>query len=896
MMNARFYRRLSLGTCGAAVIAPLLMCSSAAAVTKSWDGSGTTYSGNSWSGNYNWLPTGVPNDTNPVFVGDTSIAYTEQQTLDSNISIENVIFDSAGMYGLAGGTGGSYVLTLVGDGGTSPLITLDQYFGGSSSSATFYLGGLGGPGYLYVYLNTTGDLDIEQPSGDTRTMDVTGTIEGPGGFNKTGDGTLILVEPNTYTGTTTVTAGTLNIGSSATLGDSSSPPAVDLNGGELEYGGAADKDIPNAITLGGGAVNVVGSGLFQLSGEITGTAALDKLGQGSLILKHTNYYSGGTVAEGGVLYTQATNALPYGGPVAISTSDGNYAGLALQGYNQSVSDIILFAGKSSTSYAIADLQGGTLTLGGDISLLDNSVYPGYGIPAFIQGTGGGTIDLDGGTRTVNVAGNYNANDPYGYLDDLYISPTITDGGLAITGTDSVADGSTLAAVSLSGTNTYSLGTTVNNAILDISSDDNLGNTSGSLTLNGSILNTHANISSSRSIVLGTGGGQINMEGYTVSYGTISGSGYLNIYGAGTFTIAAAPTYTGNTTVYEGALEYDITSGSVSVGSGATISVGVSGSLAAGGAVDPFTDGSTGDHANIVNYSLTSGGGGFSVTAGSKSIGALSGSGDTVVSNTMTTHSLEATSIDQHSLTIHGTVFIRPRTSGTPTFNTVNMLTVSGVGATLDIQDNALVIDYGMDTDPVATIRDYLISAYDAGYWDGPGISSSNPTSGAGVGYADSATDAIGRDGSGNWLGYPLDSTSVVVLYTWYGDCNLDGAVDSTDFALMDTGPANDWYHGDLNYDGTVNGDDWALFILGFSTQTNSLPTDYDDDSNLMTANTLLSQTEAEFAGESIDQIKAQVQAQMNQTASITSLPEPGVCAGLAALGVLGVRRRRRNAL
>jgi hypothetical protein len=51
------------------------------------------------------------------------------------------------------------------------------------------------------------------------------------------------------------------------------------------------------------------------------------------------------------------------------------------------------------------------------------------------------------------------------------------------------------------------------------------------------------------------------------------------------------------------------------------------------------------------------------------------------------------------------------------------------------------------------------------------------------------------------------------MFTWLGDANLDGVVDSSDLAMMSpTGTT--WQTGDFNYDGIVNADDYALFMLG----------------------------------------------------------------------------------
>ncbi|HEY1685678.1 MAG TPA: ribonuclease domain-containing protein [Tepidisphaeraceae bacterium] len=96
----------------------------------------------------------------------------------------------------------------------------------------------------------------------------------------------------------------------------------------------------------------------------------------------------------------------------------------------------------------------------------------------------------------------------------------------------------------------------------------------------------------------------------------------------------------------------------------------------------------------------------------------------------------------------------------------------------------------------ATIRSYLSAGYDQGKWDLPGLMSSSAASHAGTS-----------------LGYAPLSSGTEVKYTWIGDANLDGVVNSADLAAISpTGTT--WYTGDFNYDGKVNADDYALFMLG----------------------------------------------------------------------------------
>ncbi len=79
---------------------------------------------------------------------------------------------------------------------------------------------------------------------------------------------------------------------------------------------------------------------------------------------------------------------------------------------------------------------------------------------------------------------------------------------------------------------------------------------------------------------------------------------------------------------------------------------------------------------------------------------------------------------------------------------------------------------------------------------------------------------------------PFDSVApainaVLLKYTYYGDANLTGKVDSADYTLIDAGylsrgSLTGWYNGDFNYDGAINGSDYTLIDNAFNQQGASL--------------------------------------------------------------------------
>lgn len=168
--------------------------------------------------------------------------------------------------------------------------------------------------------------------------------------------------------------------------------------------------------------------------------------------------------------------------------------------------------------------------------------------------------------------------------------------------------------------------------------------------------------------------------------------------------------------------------------------------------------------------------------------------------------------------VNSQVPVLTSTNGNAHPNTITTFNLSA-GSTLDLTNNDLIVNYtppdtnNNPTDAVTgpAVLAAVASAYDAGKWDQPGLTSSVTTAATSLAAVDNG--ALGTNALTSVDGVTLDTSSVVVKYTWYGDLNLDGVVNNTDFSLMaDNSPG--WSGGDLNYDGVVNGDDWALFALG----------------------------------------------------------------------------------
>ena len=340
-------------------------------------------------------------------------------------------------------------------------------------------------------MTVAGDPTFNVPTGNT--VNMAGVISDgamPGDVVKTGGGTLILTAANTYTGGTTISAGTLQLG----------------NGGAT--GSIVGNIVDNAIL----AINH--SNTLTLPGVISGTGALQQIGTGTTILTGANTYTGGTTISAGTLQ------LGNGG--ATGTVAGN------------IVDNSVLAINHSDNFILPNTIGGTGSLqqngSGITRLTGNNTYSG--------GTtiNAGTLQLGAGgsgATTGSITGNVVDNGilAFGHSD------ATTFGGV-ISGTGAVAQVG-IGTTTLTGTNTYSGGTFLTNGVLAVSSNANLGAASGGLTFGGGTLRALADFNSNRSVTLLAAGGTIGTNGFNVGLGgVISGVGGLTKNGNGALCLSA----------------------------------------------------------------------------------------------------------------------------------------------------------------------------------------------------------------------------------------------------------------------------------------------------------------------------------------------------------------------
>ncbi len=270
--------------------------------------------------------------------------------------------------------------------GGTLLISSDSNLGSSFNNLTFSGG---------MLKSTVSSLTISQPisllgpSPTTFDQDAGTvlTLSGNIGFGalvKSGAGTLVLFGNNTYSGGTTVNAGTLQIRSSSNLGTGS----VTFNGGILS-GTATSLNLSRFIAINGGGATFnqdVGTGL-TLSGSISGAGGLTKIGSGTLALTGagSSTYGGGTFINGGTLQIAADFNL-----------GGTSTGVTFNGGTLQSTAASLASGRSITINA----GGGTFNQAAGTSLQLNGTVSGGGT---LAKSGAGTLTIFDYAGPVNVA-------------------------------------------------------------------------------------------------------------------------------------------------------------------------------------------------------------------------------------------------------------------------------------------------------------------------------------------------------------------------------------------------------------------------------------------------------------------------------------------------------------
>ena len=145
-------------------------------------------------------------------------------------------------------------------------------------------------------------------SGYSLTM--SGVLSGTGGaLRKSGNGTLTLTGDNSYSGGTTVSAGTLLVNSASALGLGTLTNNAQVNiastaGPVFNLSGLAGNSATATLNLLSETTDLAINQSVDTTyaGSITGPITLNKVGSGTLTLSGVNTYSGGTKISSGTLF------------------------------------------------------------------------------------------------------------------------------------------------------------------------------------------------------------------------------------------------------------------------------------------------------------------------------------------------------------------------------------------------------------------------------------------------------------------------------------------------------------------------------------------------------------------------------------------------------------------
>ena len=213
-------------------------------------------------------------------------------------------------------------------------------------------------------------------TGDSTNTTFSGVVSGTGGLTKQGSGTFTVSGANTYSGATSVNAGTLNIQNATALGTTAAGTTV-ASGATLQLQGGITVGA-ESLTLNGTLTDVSGDNTF--GGAISGTGVITKAGSGTLTLSGSgaNTYTGTTTVNAGILdlnKTAGTNAI--GGALTIGDGTGT---VRLQAANQ-----------------ISDSSAVTMTAGGTPTLNLNSFNETIG--SLASANASASVSLGSGTLT-----------------------------------------------------------------------------------------------------------------------------------------------------------------------------------------------------------------------------------------------------------------------------------------------------------------------------------------------------------------------------------------------------------------------------------------------------------------------------------------------------------------
>ncbi len=356
-----------------------------------WQGDGAA---NLWDGSsLNWLDDGFPDFfTNGNFVVFDDSATNNLVTLVGTLQPASVTVDSTNNYTLAGaGKISGLVLFTKTNLATLTVLTTNDYTGITAiGQGALQVGnGVQGGSLGTNAIQDTGTLVLDLPGSNT----FSSLVSGSGTLVQASPGTLVLTASNSYTGGTTISAGTLQLNPGGWFGPGNLADngRLVLNTTGTTTVGATISGTGSLLLTGAGTVVFTGANPFSGGTALNaGTVLVNNLTGSGLGTGPVSVGSGGTLGGGGTI----------GGPVTINNggilAPGNPVGtLTISNQLTCASASILNFTLGATSDRVA--VSGNLNLGGTLNI---SAGTGFNTGTYPLFTYGGTLAL--GAVTLNL--------------------------------------------------------------------------------------------------------------------------------------------------------------------------------------------------------------------------------------------------------------------------------------------------------------------------------------------------------------------------------------------------------------------------------------------------------------------------------------------------------------
>jgi autotransporter-associated beta strand protein len=280
--------------------------------------------------------------------------------------------------GIAGALPSSTNVTLANS--TGVRLNLNNF---SQTVASISGGGASGGNISIHTAATTAVLTVDQ----TTNTSYNGIISGSGGgFTKSGAGTLTLGGANTYTGTTSINGGTLQLGAAERIANTSN---VALSGGTLSTGGFSET--LGTLTLNTSSVISLGAGAHNLTFASSSAVTWASSSIATLIINGWTGTAGSSGTAGKIFFGNTTGTLT-AAQLAQIVFTGYSPGATLRSDGELVPAVPVTPGPPSvTSFNPSSGQIGTLVTITGINLGNPTAFSIGGIAAISVSNDGTTL-------------------------------------------------------------------------------------------------------------------------------------------------------------------------------------------------------------------------------------------------------------------------------------------------------------------------------------------------------------------------------------------------------------------------------------------------------------------------------------------------------------------------